>query len=89
MEDKTAKLGECLTEQQNHKLLRYFYYRTEIICNCAYLFIYLSMYLFVFWPHWVFVVVPRLLTVAEHWLLLLQSTGSRCLGFSSCGGRLQ
>ena len=51
-----------------------------------------------FWLHWVFVAVHRLSLVAAsegysslrcvgfslQWLLLLQSTGSRCVGFSSC-----
>ena len=55
--------------------------------------------LFYFWLRWVFVAVRRLsLVVASRgysslwcagfslrWLLLLQSTGSRHVGFSSCG----
>ena len=55
-------------------------------------------YLFYFWLHWVFVAACGLsLVVASRgysslqstgfslrWLLLLQSTGSRCVGFSSC-----
>ena len=59
-------------------------------------FIYLFIY---FWLSWVFVVAHRLsLVVASRgysslrcagfslrWLLLLQSTGSRHVGFSSCG----
>ena len=62
--------------------------------NLFYLFIY-------FWLHWVFVAVHGLsLAVASGgcsllrcagfslwWLLLLQNTGSRCTGFSSCGMR--
>ena len=62
------------------------------------LFIYLFIYLFYFWLHWVFVAVCRLSLVAAsrdysllhcagfslQWLLLLQSTGSRHTGFSSC-----
>ena len=54
-----------------------------------------------FWLHWVFIGVHRLsLVVASgsysslqcagfslQWLLLLQSTGSRCVGFSSCGSQ--
>ena len=54
---------------------------------------------FFFWLHWVFVAARGLsLVVASggysllqsagfslRWLLLLQSTGSRCAGFSSCG----
>ena len=61
-----------------------------------YLFIYLFIY---FWLHWVFVAVCGLSLVAVSggysslrstgfslsWLLLLQSTGSRRIGFSSCG----
>ena len=52
-----------------------------------------------FWLHWVFVAVHRLSLVVVsggysslwcagfslRWLLLLQSTGSRHTGFSSCG----
>ena len=65
-----------------------------------YLFIYLLTYL---WLRWVFVAVRGLSLVAAsggysslqftgfslQWLLLLQSTGSRCMGFSSCGSRAQ
>ena len=61
-----------------------------------YLFIYLFIYL---WLHWAFVAVRGLsLVVASggysplqcagfslQWLLLLRSTGSRRVGFSSCG----
>ena len=61
-----------------------------------YLFIYLFIY---FWLRWVFVAVCRLSLVAVSggysslwctgfslwWLPLLWSTGSRCVGFSSCG----
>ena len=52
-----------------------------------------------FWLHWVFVAACGLSLVVESrgysslwcagfslgWLLLLQSMGSRCMGFSSCG----
>ena len=52
-----------------------------------------------FWPHWGFVAVHRLSLVvvsggysslqcmgfSSRWLLLLQSTGSRRVGFNSCG----
>ena len=55
------------------------------------------------WLRWVFVAVRRLSLVAVsggysslrctgfslQWLLLLQSMGSRCVGFSSCGIRAQ
>ena len=44
--------------------------------------------------HWVFVAAHRLSLVAAsgdysslRWLLLLRSTGSRCVGFSSCDSR--
>ena len=64
---------------------------------------YLFIYLFYFWLRWVFVTVRGLsLAVAVlgyspvrctgfslRWLLLLRSTGSRCVGFSSCGTRAQ
>ena len=61
------------------------------------------MYLFIcfFWLRWVFVAAHRLSVVAVSrgycllwsvgfslwWLPLLRSTGSRCVGFSSCGAR--
>ena len=58
---------------------------------------------FHFWLGWAFVAVRGLSLVAVcggyswlrcagfslWWLLLLQSTGSRCMGFSSCGTRAQ
>ena len=61
-----------------------------------------QLYLFIyFWLRWVFVAVrwPALAAVSGgysslwcagfslQWLLLLQSTDSRCVGFSSCGLR--
>ena len=63
------------------------------------LFIYLLILFIYFWLHWVFVAVCGLSLVAAsegysslwcvgfslRWLLLLQSTGSRRVGFSSCG----
>ena len=67
-------------------------------------FIYLFYILFIyFWLHWVFVVARGLSLVAAsrgysslwctcfslRWLLLLWSTGSRHVGFSSCGMRAQ
>ena len=56
-----------------------------------------------FWLCWVFVAAGGLSLVAAsggysslwcagfslQWLLLLQSTGSRCAGFSSCGAQAQ
>ena len=64
------------------------------------IFIYLFIYL---WLHQFFVAVCGLSLVAAsggysslrgtgfslRWLLLLQSTGSRCMGFSSCGTQAQ
>ena len=64
------------------------------------LFFFLIYFLFIyFWLHWIFVAVHGLSLVAAsrgysllrcagfslQWLLLLQSTGSRHGGFSSCG----
>ena len=64
------------------------------------LFFILKIYLFIyFWLRWVFIDVRGLSLVAARggysslwragfslrWLLLLQSMGSRCAGFSSCG----
>ena len=60
------------------------------------------IYLFNFWLHWIFVAVHRLSLVAVSrgysllqyagfslwWLLLLWSTGSRHMGFSSCGSQV-
>ena len=68
----------------------------EMMRDYIYLFIY-------FWLHWIFVALRRLSLVAVsggysslrcagfslQWLLLLRSTGSRCVGFSSCGTLLQ
>ena len=63
---------------------------------------YFKLYLFIyFWLRWVFVAACGLSLVAVsggysslwcagfslRWLLLLQSTGSRRAGFSSCGAR--
>ena len=69
--------------------------------NCAlFLFNAFLKFLFIyFWLHWVFVAAHGLSLVAAsggysslrcacfslRWLLLLQSTGSRRAGFSSCG----
>ena len=69
------------------------------------LFIYLFLiYLFIYlWLHWVFIALHQLSLVAAsgdssalrcagfslRWLLLLQTTGSRHPGFSSCGTRAQ
>ena len=63
-----------------------------------FLMYYLFIYLY-FWLHWVFVAArgPSLVAASGgysllrcagfslRWLLLLRSTGSRCVGFSSCG----
>ena len=68
----------------------------SFICFYQKVLIYLFIY---FWLHWVFVAARGLSLVAAsrgysslwcsgfslQWLLLLQSTGSRCTGFSSCG----
>ena len=68
----------------------------------SFFFIHLCIYLF-FWLHWVFVAVRGLSLVAasrgysslwctgfsSRWLLLLWSTGSRRVGFSSCGTQAQ
>ena len=69
-------------------------------CGNFYFYLFnLFIYLIYFWLRWVFVAVRRLsLVVASggysslqcvgfslQWLLLLRSTGSRSVGFSSCG----
>ena len=72
--------------------------RQQTLFFLIYIYIYFLIY---FWLHWVFVAVRRLSLVAASggysslqcvgfslwWLLLLQSTGSRRVGFSSCGTR--
>ena len=73
----------------------------ELEGNFYYLFIYL-IYLIYFWLRWVFVAQGLSLVAASggycslqctgfslQWLLLLQSTGPRHAGFSSCGTRAQ
>ena len=64
---------------------------------------YHGLFSFSFWPRWVIVAARGLSLVASsggysslrcvgfssRWLLLLQSTGSRCVGFSSCGSQAQ
>ena len=70
-----------------------FFFKEQLL---IYLFIYLFIY---FWLYWVFVAARRLSLIAVsggysslrctgfslRWLLLLWSTGSRRMGFSSCG----
>ena len=65
--------------------------------------LFINLFYFCFWLHWVFVAVCRLSLVVVsggysslwcvgfslRWLLLLRSTGSRCVGFSSCGTWVQ
>ena len=72
----------------------------SIHVNLSFKFIFIFIY---FWLHWVFVAACGLsLVVASggysllrcagfslRWLLLLWGTGSRCMGFSSCGTRAQ
>ena len=63
------------------------------------IFLHVHTTLFIFCLHWVFIAAHKLSLVAKSggyslvaahrrlmsWLLLLQSTGSRHMGFSSCG----
>ena len=74
---------------------------TNILENVSLFFHIKSFFIYViyFWLRWVFVAVWGLSLVAAsggcsslqcvgfslQWILLLQSTGSRCVGFSSCG----
>ena len=75
-----------------------------LCCIYCILFFYFVFYKFIyFWLRWVFVAAHELYLVAASggysslqcagfslwWLLLLQSTGSRCVGFSSCGAWAQ
>ena len=69
----------------------------------SYFFFSSYIYLFIYWLRWVFVVARGLSLVAPSrgyswlwctgfslwWFLLLWSTGSRRVGFSSCGTRTQ
>ena len=85
--------SEGFTELYHLALYLYLYFYCNFFKKLI-LFIY-------FWLHWVFVAVRRLSLVAAsggysslrcagfslQWLLLLQSTGSRRTGFSSCGTR--
>ena len=74
------------------------------VCMCVLMCFILFICLFIyFWLRWVFVAARRLSLVAVSrgysllrcagfsmwWLLLLWSTGSRCVGFSSCGAWAQ
>ena len=68
---------------------------------CVHLLFFFFFFLIYFWLRWVFVAVPGLSLVAASkgysslrcagfslwWLLLLRSTGSTHMGFSSCGSR--
>ena len=73
--------------------------KMRLIRDCG-LFILFILFIY-FWLRWVLTAARRLSPVAAsrgcsllwcagfslRWLLLLQSTGSRCVGFSSCGLR--
>ena len=88
--DKLLQEFVCKICCQNSRGVMFFFF----ILNLFILFIY-------FWLQWVFVAARRLSLVAVSegysslwctgfslWqLLLLQSTGSGCMGFSSCGSR--
>ena len=64
-----------------------------------FIYLFLNFIYFIFWPSWVFIAAHGLSLVAASgghsslrctsfslwWLLLLRSTGSRRVGFSSCG----
>ena len=83
-----------------HCNFRICFLKILIIYSLKKLFI---LFIFYFWLHWVFVAVCGLSLVAAsggysslrcagsslQWLLLLQSTGSRHVGFSSCGMQAQ
>ena len=73
---------------KQHSFLHYIFFKNLFI-----------LFIYYFWLHWVFVAARRLSLAAAsggysllqcagfslQWLLLLQSTGSRHMGFSSCG----
>ena len=44
----------------------------------------LHFFCYCYWLHWVFIALRGLSLVVVHGSLLLQSTGSRCVGLSSC-----
>ena len=72
---------------------------TFLLCPLLFFLINLFILFIYFWLHWVFIAVRGFSLVALsggcsslqcagfslQWLLLLQSTGSRHVGFSSCG----
>ena len=88
----------CKEVNKAHRLPSVFptLYHTHTHAYYLLFFNYLFIY---FWLHWVFVAARGLSLVAAsggysslrctgfslQWLLLFQSTGSRCTGFSSCG----
>ena len=69
------------------------------LCHIPLAIFFYYLFLFIFWLHWVFVAARGLSLVTAsrgysslrcagfslQQLLLLRSTGSRCVGFSSCG----
>ena len=79
----------------------YAFWETRSYQSAGYFFCNLFILCIYFWLRWVFVAAHRLSLVAPsggysslwctgfslRWLLLLQSTGSRPVGFSSCGSR--
>ena len=87
-------MEELCIERANYIL--YMDFCLFVFCFC---FINLFIHLFNLWLHWVFAAARGLSLVAVSggysllrdagfslwWLLLLQSTGSRRAGFSSCG----
>ena len=90
-------LNHCATREAAYKFIFY-------ICNSVSLFLYKFIHLFIYlWLRWVFVAAHGLSLVAVsggysslrfvgfslQWLPLLQSTGSRHVGFSSCGSWAQ
>ena len=74
----------------------------KITFTLFFLFLFINLFIY-FWLRWVFIAARRLSLVVSsggysslwfvgfslQWLLLLQSTGSRHAGFSSCGTRAQ
>ena len=83
--------------------LIYLFFKVFFFLFFVALGLFLNFLKFGFWLHWVFVAARGLSLVAASggysslwcagfslpWLLLLRSTGSRCVGFSSCGTRAQ
>ena len=83
------------------EFVKYIYHQfhNQLFLSSQIIFFLINLFIYLFWLHWVFIAVHGLSPVAASrgysslwctgfsllWLLWLQSMGSRCTGFSSCG----